>query len=771
MLRHLSRSTGRRIVELPDSDGYATRAESVDRRAATLRWRAGVSVATLCVAGALWLAGGWVTTASGWTIQTGPQVSGATGSNGRLADVWCSSRTSCVAVGSYTDNSGVVRTLAERWNGVRWSIEATPNPPATADASLAGVSCTSVNACVAVGSYSAGPPEGRLTLAERWNGVVWSIQPIPSPAADTEPALNAVSCVSRKLCIAVGSFIESRYTARAIVERWNGVRWSMRRVTNPPGVVSTALLGISCASSTTCIAVGNLYTHIQPVRQLTLAERWNGSRWSLEKTPSPPGQPSPSLSSVACSSRYACTAVGTAGLVERWNGARWKIQRAPGPAQRRGIGLGSVSCASAGVCVAVGSYRNDAGASTALAERWNRGVWRILRVPHPARAKTTGLSGVWCTSLSGCTTVGSFGSTPGTQLTLAQRWNGNAWTISRTPNPIFSAASSTLEGVSCTSPEACTAVGSYLNAANRRVPLAERWNGTVWRQQQAPVPAGATASELNGVSCADTTECIAVGSYTTGSGTAVALVEAWTGSTWTIQTIPSPTPAALSDVSCPSSTACVAVGGWTAMFWNGSVWTISNAVPVPPNAQPIGGLAGVSCSSAAACTAVGSNPGLTVAEAWDGTSWIIQSTPNVPPPTAAGNWLDGVSCGSPTVCAAVGGWSAYHEGGLLAEVWDGVSWALQTPGPGGAFVAGQLNRVSCPSAGACVAVGQIIGGPVAAAWGGAAWTIQYPPAPGGATGATLNDVSCTSATACTGVGSYTPGPSTTVTNQLIEHDP
>lgn len=457
------------------------------------------------------------------------------------------------------------------------------------------------------------------------------------------------------------------------------------------------------------------------------------------------------------------------GLVERWNGGRWRIQRAPGPADRRGIALGNVSCPSARVCIAVGNYSNRAGASAPLAERWSGGVWRILRIPNSPRASTTALSDVWCRSASFCTAVGHFGTRAGAQLTLAQRWSGKAWTINRTPNPVFSTGSSTLKGVSCTSEKACTAVGSYDNASARQVPLAERWNGTDWMLQQAPMPGGATASTLNAVSCAGVAECIAVGNYTTTSGASAALVEDWNGSTWSIQSFPSSSPAALSDVSCPSSAACATVGGWTAAFWNGSAWTISNALP--PNPGPYGGLDGVSCTSATACTVVGSNPPLTLAEAWDGTRWSVQSTPNMVVGFEGGSWLDGVSCGSSTACVAVGGWSEYHAAGLLAELWDGVSWALQNPLPSGAFISGQLNRVSCPGATVCIAVGQIADRPVAAAGDGTTWTIEYPPTAGAAASTTLNDVSCISTTACTAVGSYTPGPSTTTTTELIEQEP
>jgi len=434
-----------------------------------------------------------------------------------------------------------------------------------------------------------------------------------------------------------------------------------------------------------------------------------------------------------------------------------------------GLELAGVSCTSAEACIAVGSYLNRIGMSTELAERWTGGIWRIQRLPRPSGATATALNGAWCTSASICTSVGSFRTGAGAELTLAHRWNGKAWTIVRTPNPVFSTGSSTLESVSCTSEQACTAVGSYDNAAGRQVPLAERWNGTGWRLQQTPTPAGATAGSLSGVSCADATTCVAVGTYSTGSGAGTALVEAWNGSAWMIQSIPNSSVAALNDVSCPSSMACVAVGGWTAAVWSGTAWAIGNAAP--PNPQPFGGLVGVSCTSLTSCTSVGSNGGSTLAEAWNGISWIVETTANVAVFPQGGSWLDGGSCASSMACTAVGGWSAYHQGGLVAERWDGVSWVPQSPGPEINASPGQLNRVSCPSATACVAVGQLQGASVADAWDGTTWTIQYPPSPVTGSTTTLNGVSCISPTTCTAVGSYAPGPSTAMTTQLIEREP
>src|SRR5207248_11163695 len=83
-------------------------------------------------------------------------------------------KSACTAVGRYNNGSTLV-TLDERWNGTMWSIERTKNPAGGSNRQLSGVSCASNSACNAVGFSSNG------TLAERWKGTMWSIKRTPNP--------------------------------------------------------------------------------------------------------------------------------------------------------------------------------------------------------------------------------------------------------------------------------------------------------------------------------------------------------------------------------------------------------------------------------------------------------------------------------------------------------------------------------------------------------------------------------------------------------------
>jgi hypothetical protein len=119
-----------------------------------------------------------------------------------------------------------------------------------------------------------------------------------------------------------------------------------------------------------------------------------------------------------------------------------------------------------------------------------------------------------------------------------------------------------LTGVSCTSSSACTAVGHYWTSSSGQEALVLRWDGTSWTLQSTPTPDGATGVELADVSCYSASGCVAVGTYSTETGSP-ALALRWDGSEWAIEPTPevgSNTVDYLESVSCTWNGECVAVG-------------------------------------------------------------------------------------------------------------------------------------------------------------------------------------------------------------------
>src|SRR5207237_933632 len=147
------------------------------------------------------------------------------------------------AVGYDNNSANVTVTLAERWNGSSWVVQATPNPAGAKSSVLNGVACTSASACTAVGNYvsSAGTT---VTLAERWSGNSWSVQSTPNPSGAQSSVLAGVSCSSTTACTGVGSSVNSAGVQVTLAERWNGTSWVVQSTPNPSGAKASALSGV-----------------------------------------------------------------------------------------------------------------------------------------------------------------------------------------------------------------------------------------------------------------------------------------------------------------------------------------------------------------------------------------------------------------------------------------------------------------------------------------------------------------------------------------------
>ena len=713
-------------------------------------------------------------TASGWSLQNVPPP---TVPGGSLTAISCSGPLSCMAVGSYTDRTGAQAALAEAWNGRTWSIVPAVSPSGSAATALTAVSCPSAGFCVAVGTWSNSAGQSH-PLAERWQGGRWSTLAIVNPVTSQRTVLSGVACTSTTACIAVGYFSNPAYTV-TLAERWDGHHWAVQRtanVLNPTSPVWGVLNGIWCLSATSCTAVGYYDTSVV---QRTLAELWNGMTWSIQPTPNLPGKPANGLNAVTCRAANQCmaggnylTGNGSGGpLAEAWNGRTWTITPTPAPAGARYSYLYGVACPSAGVCLAVG-YSATGNTSRTLAEQWNGRTWSIKSASPPAGSAQSQLTGIWCRSARVCTAVGSTTGAVSAR-TLAQTWTGSAWSITPTPNPAVPLVSG-LYGVSCPTLNNCVAVGFYTNTSVTG-PLTELWNGKAWSIVPAPIPPGREVAILTSVSCVAAGNCVAVGSSYNGTDN-FTLAEQWNGTHWSVMPTSNVTGAqstVLSAVSCAAAGHCAAVGYYAtaaytrplAQIWNGHAWTTS-ATPNPAGSQYTS-MSGVSCPAANRCVAVGSyataSANMAMAEAWNGTTWSIQSIPS--PAGATGTYLQALSCPSAAACMAVGN---YYNGSTtvpLAEAWNGAKWSAQSPPAiAGAFY-GTLFAVSCQATGDCVAAGygtrNTITGTLAQAWNGHNWSIAPTPNPSGAQQSYLYGLSCPRSGSCAAVGDYSKSPVST----------
>jgi len=325
------------------------------------------------------------------------------------------------------------------------------------------------------------------------------------------------------------------------------------------------------------------------------------------------------------------------------------------------------------------------------------------------------LASVSCMSGTNCVAVGQRVTSSNRDLNFAESWNGHRWLV--LPQPPSPESSDELEAVSCASRSSCMAVGGY-SVAHPAKPkphvqilnLAEFWNGRAWKLLSTPDRG--IGNQLTGVSCTAPDRCVAVGWSLAGT-----IAENWNGSRWRLMTTRNPAPdIALTSVSCASRSSCVAVGGedfgqgpLVAEVWNGRSWRVHN----PPTPQGVeASLVSVSCPGPADCTAFGfygnlAKVGVTLAENWNGKSWrmLHPITPAGGRPAGAG--LHAGSCLRSGSCVAIGA----HAEGLLGEEWNGHAWRLTSAPrePAIKDVMANLFGIACWQARHCMAVGNYFG--------------------------------------------------------------
>ena len=599
----------------------------------------------------------------------------------------------CVAVGRYVTKAGTEETLGERLSGLltEWNVVESLNPAEAKSSSLTSVSCiTLAPDCMAVGHYvtAAGTEK---TLSETFDGTEnkWAIVTPVTPAEAKSSSLAGVSC-SGLGCEAVGRYVSGAGTELTLGEKYSiGTNeWTLQESATPAGAKGSSLAGLSCVSEAECTAVGHYVN--SGGTEVTLGELITGAtkKWTVQETPNPTGAKSAALSGVLCTGTEACTAVGhyvnsasfELALAEVFTktAKKWALQEIQDPKEVATGGLAGVSCSATEACTGVGHYHNSSGTEVTLAERWNGKEWAFQESPNPTGAKSASLSGVSCTAAEACTAVGHYVTSGGVESTLAEVWSAKKWTIQETTNPT-GAKSASLSSVSCTAAEACTAVAHFVNSGSTEVTLAEVFTSTAkkWAIQESPNPTGAKSSSLSGVSCTAAEACTAVGHFVNSGGTEVTLGEVFTSATkkWAVQEPPNPVEAkssSLSGVSCTSTTACTAVGHY------------------------------VSSTSVE----------LKLGETWNGTAWSIKETPN--PTGAKSSSLSGVSCTAAEACTAVGHYvNSGNTEVTLVEVFTSETkkWAIQeSPNPAEAK-SSSLSGVSCKTATACIAVGHKVEGP------------------------------------------------------------
>ncbi|HEX3617434.1 MAG TPA: Ig-like domain repeat protein [Solirubrobacteraceae bacterium] len=633
--------------------------------------------------------------------------------NGSLSSVSCVSG-KCMAVGSSLalisgDTTG--QATAESNAGGGWALTPVANPGGVDGDQLSGVSCAAAASCVSVGSQGGGFGQGSVPLAERWDGGDWETMSTPATGDDT--FFNGVSCPTVNDCVAVGNQSGAGGAEQlapatgAYVSPAAGSDISGEQTSSPDGTYSAAWNGNNVTvsdSSGTVLTTQATEGGFSPSGQAFVAETLSGGILDVQLFNLSDGDAATAIFAVdptvtsatvafspsghylmvgyttatqtffdvadATATSQAAAAVFTSGAID--------VSGAPGPCN----GKGSCGVASYGFGPNDSRFYYAYISNSGQYVQWR---WTDLAKPAPAPIyadQTAGTSGYAKFSPGGAYLAIVTGSGSGTvRVDLFATDGGQDLAAA---GPTASAADPVL-----------TATGSEQTAtiAGHETDLTAN-NDAVWTAMTAATPSPPTpppgvtgntpdGTELDAVSCVTATDCVAAGEgwwrgTAPGNPTDIygsPLLEHWDGTSWTVAYVSVGSPLTLESgetgVSCVADAqtatgdACVVVGygdaasqiltlnqtgGW-------SSWK-QTAGPSQPSGS-VYVLSGVSCVSAADCTAAGtyradggSNTTFVINGNALGAPWSIEPTPTYD----FGSFLsiDGVSCSAAGDCVAVG---------------------------------------------------------------------------------------------------------------------
>ncbi len=557
--------------------------------------------------------------------------------------------------------------------------------------SLNAVSCPSGSLCVAVGQRG-----GVATLDDPAGGPTSPTQSFHLPGLGD---LIAVSCPSVKLCVALDAGGE----AAVSTDPGGGVgAWRTYRADPIQKAGRSAVMALSCPTVSFCIAVTGDQSTSQPGDGgddlvMSSAHPARASAWRLGANLPESSVGDPGTDGVSCPSPQLCAVVDSSGDV--WTSAKplghrsdWKritLQETD---------LTGISCPTATLCVAT----EDGDLHVTASPTGSAKTWQDLGaeyVPVPFGEET--FTGVSCASASLCVAV----TNEGNAYVSTQPTVGSSWTVDKIDSKLAGAGGDGSAAVSCVVPAVCAAVDSSGDA----IVSGDGSGGAgAWTPYQALPPTRAVnPAPLQAVSCATTSLCVAGDNRgdVIASGRPAA-----GGHAWRTRRIGRRRPGTtrgypLAAISCAPPSFCAAADTAGDVFTTGRApsgsWQSATVDPHSP-------LVSLSCPSPRLCVGVNATQAVvSTTPVGPGRAWH-RATIDSQPADFYGDTtsLTAVSCASPALCAAVDSGTGLVGGD-----------ALTTTDPNGGSPRwrsrvidyrddefNSLNDVSCTGGSFCVAV-------------------------------------------------------------------
>jgi hypothetical protein len=258
--------------------------------------------------------------------------------------------------GDGTEGEGNIddQPLIEHWNGKAWSIATGASLPAGGTGDLSAIGGTGPDDLWAVGFQLSADDATESVLFEHFNGTNWQIAPFPTQTSACDPSASdcflepkAVSATSPDDVWVVGTVAEPNPTA-TFVAHFDGTAWSVvpapclegRKVTTCSGntINLNELTGVTALSGSDAWASGSEGNVNDMNFHIPYVLHWNGTAWSLVRTPNRGGEGS-LLNGITALGTDDVWAVGQTQslngaikpLTEQFNGSTWSLVSSPAP--------------------------------------------------------------------------------------------------------------------------------------------------------------------------------------------------------------------------------------------------------------------------------------------------------------------------------------------------------------------------------------------------------------------------------------------------------
>lgn len=518
------------------------------------------------------------------------------------------------------------------------SVSTTATPSNYDHALNLGATACASQSCVSLGTYEDSSPQQYSLIIPSTDGIVGTAMDAAVPTGGSNEGLDSVACWSTSSCMAVGGFQVSSSTAAALVVPIDdGVPQSPETVTLPSGATTGYLMGVSCAASGACTAVGYYYDSTGAGYGMVVPISSTGVPGTAIQVPAPTNNAtsqSGELYDVSCQGSGSCVAVGyyqkgasddyEADVVPISDGQPLAAQAVTLPANAdptvsaQFADVEHVSCPQTGTCVAVGTYVDSTDQTHDLVlpiTNGNAGSAVETLLPADATAtQVTPQPSLSCQASTWCVEVGTYSTSGGNRPVMIPFDNGQptasgdvevSLPAGAQDPTVGSGQQAELNGVSCpSSGGACVAAGDYYGADGNQAGMTVTFDSGVvgaGTEPQSPADENTTSPGLYYATVGCTpNSCVATGVYANGVGGASLVV------------LSAQLPLAIASATLPAGAVGTAyaqtlsaTGAWGAYSWSLGAGSLPAGLSLDAQTGVISGTPTTAGSSTFTITATG----------------------------------------------------------------------------------------------------------------------------------------------------------------------